>query len=81
MNKARALVWYRLIALAAVLSGIPAHAEDGITRDAILIGQAAGFTGSVAGAVKEQSAGAKAYFDIVNAGGGVHGHLPKLPAL
>src|SRR4051812_26351493 len=81
MNKARAMGWYRLVALAAVLSGIPAHAEDGITRDAILIGQAAGFTGAVAGAVKEQNAGAKAYFDSVNAGGGVHGRKIVLESL
>ena len=73
MNKDRGLGWYGLIALTAVLSGIPAHAEDGITKDRILIGQAAGFTGSVAGAVKEQNAGARAYLDTVNAGGGVHG--------
>jgi len=37
------------------------------------LGQAAGFTGSVAGTVKELTAGAKAYFDRVNATGGVHG--------
>ena len=50
-----------------------AAAEPGITADKILIGQAAGFTGSVAGTVKELTAGAQLYFDHVNARGGVHG--------
>jgi len=50
-----------------------AAAEPGITADRILIGQAAGFTGSVAGTVKELTAGAQLYFDHVNARGGVHG--------
>jgi branched-chain amino acid transport system substrate-binding protein len=50
-----------------------AAAEPGITPDKIIIGQAAGFTGSVAGTVKELTAGAKVYFDAVNAKGGIHG--------
>src|SRR4051812_32810012 len=59
------------IPLAAVAVG--ALAEPGITADKIIIGQAAGFTGSVAGTVKELTAGAKIYFDAVNAKGGIHG--------
>jgi branched-chain amino acid transport system substrate-binding protein len=61
---------------AAVLASVlcsGALAEPGISNDRILLGQAAGFTGSVAGTVKELTAGAKAYFDLVNASGGVHG--------
>jgi branched-chain amino acid transport system substrate-binding protein len=58
--------------LPAFLAG-GAAAEPGITADSIIIGQAAGFTGSVAGTVKELTAGAKAYFDYVNAKGGIHG--------
>jgi ABC-type branched-subunit amino acid transport system substrate-binding protein len=50
-----------------------ASAEPGITADSIIIGQVAGFTGSVAGTVKELTAGAKVYFDHINAKGGVHG--------
>jgi ABC-type branched-subunit amino acid transport system substrate-binding protein len=81
MIKARELIWFRLIALATVALGMPAHAEDGITKDRILIGQAAGFTGSVAGAVKEQKAGAMAYIDGVNANGGVHGRKIVLESM
>ena len=58
--------------LALLFAGIAA-AEPGITADKIVIGQAAGFTGSVAGTVKELTAGAQLYFDHVNSKGGVHG--------
>jgi ABC-type branched-subunit amino acid transport system substrate-binding protein len=61
-----------LAVLACVLWG-RALAEPGVTANEIILGQAAGFTGSVAGTVKELTAGAKAYFDKVNATGGVHG--------
>jgi ABC-type branched-subunit amino acid transport system substrate-binding protein len=50
-----------------------ALAEPGVTSDKIIIGQGAGFTGSVAGTVKELTAGAQLYFDHVNSKGGVHG--------
>jgi len=58
-----------------------ACAEPGITANSIIIGQAAGFTGSVAGTVKELTAGAKAYFDHVNAKGGVHGRKIVLESM
>src|SRR5262245_11782183 len=59
----------------AALLALPgaAMAEPGVTADKIVIGQVAGFTGSVAGTVKELTAGAQAYFDFVNSKGGVHG--------
>jgi branched-chain amino acid transport system substrate-binding protein len=60
-------------ALLPLLFAGAAAAEPGITADKIIIGQAAGFTGSVAGTVKELTAGAQLYFDHVNAKGGVHG--------
>jgi ABC-type branched-subunit amino acid transport system substrate-binding protein len=65
--------------LACAASG--AWAEPGITADKIVIGQAAGFTGSVAGTVKELTAGAKAYFDAVNASGGIHGRKIVLESM
>jgi branched-chain amino acid transport system substrate-binding protein len=61
-----------LAVLGSMLS-LGALAEPGITADRIVLGQAAGFTGSVAGTVRELTAGANAYFDAVNAKGGVHG--------
>jgi len=60
-------------ALLALAFAGAAAAEPGITADKIVIGQVAGFTGSVAGTVKELTAGAQLYFDHVNAKGGVHG--------
>jgi branched-chain amino acid transport system substrate-binding protein len=65
--------------LLACASG--AAAEPGITADKIVIGQSAGFTGSVAGTVKELTAGAQAYFDHVNAKGGIHGRKIVLESM
>jgi len=59
----------------------PASAEPGITADKIIIGQPAGFTGPVAATVKELTAGAQAYFDSVNAKGGVHGRKIVLESM
>jgi ABC-type branched-subunit amino acid transport system substrate-binding protein len=47
----------------------------------IVIGQTAGFTGSVAAGVKETSEGAKLYIDAVNAKGGVNGQQIELVSL
>jgi ABC-type branched-subunit amino acid transport system substrate-binding protein len=69
-----------LLAAAALLAGA-VHAEDGVTDDAIVIGQSAGFTGQVAAQVKEMTAGAKACFDYVNKRGGVHGRSIVLKSL
>lgn len=57
---------FRLASLVLLLAASGAHAE-------ILIGQTAGFSGPVAGGVKEAADGAKLYFDHVNAEGGVNG--------
>lgn len=56
----------------ALLIAHAVQAEPGVTADKIVIGQSAGFTGSIAGTVKELTAGAQAYFDTVNAQGGIH---------
>jgi ABC-type branched-subunit amino acid transport system substrate-binding protein len=68
------------LVLTAFLAG-GALAEPGITADKIIIGQAAGFTGPVAGTVKELTAGAQAYFDHVNAKGGIHGRKIVLESM
>jgi branched-chain amino acid transport system substrate-binding protein len=47
----------------------------------ILIGQTAGFTGPVADAVKEITAGAHLYIDAVNARGGVRGQAIQLVSM
>ena len=58
-----------------------ALAEPGVTADKIILGQSAGFSGSVAGTVRELTAGAKAYFEMVNAKGGVHGRKIVLESM
>ena len=47
----------------------------------LLIGQTSGFTGPAASGVKENTIGAKLYFDAVNAGGGVNGQQIELISL
>ena len=47
----------------------------------IVIGQTAGHSGTVASSVKETTQGAKMYFDIVNAAGGVNGQRITLVSL
>jgi ABC-type branched-subunit amino acid transport system substrate-binding protein len=61
--------------------GALAAAEEATGPDVILIGQTAGFTGQVAGQVKEMTAAAKAYFEYVNKRGGVHGRRIVLKSL
>ncbi len=63
-----------VVALATALSGSFASAQ-------ILIGQTAGFTGTVASSVKEATDGAKLYFDAVNARGGINGQKIELVSL
>jgi ABC-type branched-subunit amino acid transport system substrate-binding protein len=60
-----------LAALAMTLALGAAHAQ-------LRIGQPSGFTGSVAAGVKENTEGAKLYFDAVNARGGVNGQQIEL---
>jgi len=50
-----------------------AFAEPGVTPDTVTLMQIAGFSGQVASAVSEQNAAAVAYFEAINARGGVHG--------
>jgi ABC-type branched-subunit amino acid transport system substrate-binding protein len=51
---------------------------SGATLAQLRIGQPSGFTGSVAAGVKENTEGAKLYFDAVNGRGGVHGQRVEL---
>jgi len=74
------LIKHSAAAAALFLAG-GAIAQIGVTADKIIIGQSAGFTGSVAGTVKELTAGAKAYLDAVNAKGGVHGRRIVLESM
>jgi len=61
----------RLAVVAALWAASGAHAQ-------ILIGQTAGFTGTVAAGVKETTDGARLYLDAVNAKGGIGGQQIEL---
>jgi ABC-type branched-subunit amino acid transport system substrate-binding protein len=72
----------RLPALAAAFAlSFSAHAQSvtpGVTPTTIVLGQSAAFTGPAAQLGIQMNAGAKAYFDHVNARGGIHGRRIEL---
>ena len=64
------------------LAGIAlAMAITGGANAQIVVGQTAGFTGTVAATVKESTEGARLYIDAVNARGGVNGQKIELVSL
>jgi len=74
-NALRALGIFLLLAQAA---GGDARAEDGISKDTILIGRSAGMTGPIAARMKPATEAMSAYFDLVNEAGGIHGRRIRL---
>lgn len=64
-------------ALLCALSNLPVQTQT----LPILVGQTAGFSGTVAAGVKETADGAKLWIDAVNAKGGVNGHKIELISL
>jgi len=71
----------RLFAIAAALIAGACFAEAGVTGNSIVIGQSASLTGPTAPRGKEIIGGIQAYFDLVNAKGGVHGRKLSLEVL
>jgi branched-chain amino acid transport system substrate-binding protein len=63
------------------LCGIALFAICQLGHAQLLIGQTAGFTGSVAAGVKETTDGAKLYIDSVNAKGGINGQKIELVSM
>ncbi|MDP3834202.1 MAG: ABC transporter substrate-binding protein [Hydrogenophaga sp.] len=74
MNQTRTFSPTTLAALG--LAGLMAFSAPAWAQ--LRIGQPSGFTGSVAAGVKENTDGAKLYFDAVNARGGVNGQKIEL---
>jgi branched-chain amino acid transport system substrate-binding protein len=70
------------IGLAGAISmfSIGANAQ-GVTNDAVLIGQSAALTGPAAALGNEMKLGAEAYFKVVNDAGGINGRKIKLISL
>ncbi len=74
-SKKMILNFFVLLFLAVTSS---AYAEDGVTQNEIVIGMSNALSGPAAGLGTQLKAGATAYFDKVNAAGGVNGRKIKL---
>jgi branched-chain amino acid transport system substrate-binding protein len=70
-----------LVAALGVALSLPAHAENGVTKDTIVLGQSAAFSGPAQRLGDSMREGAQLYFDEVNRNGGVHGRKIKLVSL
>jgi len=66
---------------ALALAGVAAHAQEGVTKTAIVIGQSVALTGPGSSLAVPFHQGAKMYFDRVNAAGGVGGRKIELVTL
>src|SRR5215467_470303 len=66
------------IASLVLLSVAPVSAEDGVTTDAIVLGQAAVLSGPAAALGQGMKTGMQAAFDEINKKGGIHGRKLKL---
>ena len=77
------IIKHCILAGMLALFGAMGHvqAEDGVTENAIRIGQTVGVMGTVAGPVKEMNEGANAYFRQINKQGVIHGRKIELITL
>lgn len=80
MHYIRSLARPMMVA-ALALMGLSAQAQDGVTKTSIVIGQSVALIGPGSALAAPFHAGAKLYFDKVNAAGGVHGHRIELVTL
>jgi branched-chain amino acid transport system substrate-binding protein len=71
--------WLGLVSCALLAPGV--SADPGVTPTSILIGQSAAFSGPASELGTEMRAGAMAYFQAVNAAGGVNGRKIELKSL
>ena len=72
------VLWALAQLLACAALAPAALAQEGITKDTILIGRSAGMTGTIAARMKPATEAITAYFDQVNAAGGVNGRQLKM---
>jgi ABC-type branched-subunit amino acid transport system substrate-binding protein len=77
--KTAAILRFALTTLALVAALV--RADPGVTPTTILIGQSAAFTGPAQALGTDMRAGALAYFEAVNAAGGVNGRKIELRSL
>ena len=73
--------WRWLGGILATVTALTVAADPGVTSTTILLGQSAAFTGPAQELGLEMRAGAMAYFQAVNAAGGVNGRKIELRSL
>src|SRR5208337_3205277 len=73
--------WQWLGGILVGATALAAGADPGVTATTILIGQSAAFTGPASELGTEMRAGALAYFQAINAAGGVNGRKIELRSL
>ena len=74
--------WARSLMVAALATmGVASHAEDGVSKSSIVLGQSVALTGPGSVLALPFHQGAKMYFDRVNAAGGVNGRTIELVTL
>ena len=71
-------IWLWVLGACLLLAGTVVRAQDGISKETILLGRSAGMTGTIAARMKPATEAIVAYFDAVNQAGGVNGRRIKL---
>jgi branched-chain amino acid transport system substrate-binding protein len=74
----QALPGLLLTAACSITAISPAHAENGVSDNKIVLGQSAAFSGPAAQLGTQLHAGAKVFFDSLNERGGVHGRKVEI---
>lgn len=74
-------IYLVFLALAVFLTTARAATEAGVTEREIVIGQSLALTGPLAEISKDVADGARAYFETINAHGGIHGRRVRLVTL
>ena len=81
VKAAKSTVIKSTMVAAMLLALVVAHAQDGISKGTVTLGQSAALTGPTAALGLPFTQGAKLYFDRLNAAGGVNGRKIELVSL
>jgi ABC-type branched-subunit amino acid transport system substrate-binding protein len=81
MKSSRSLAAALMVAALGILGAPGAHADEGVTKASILVGQSICLTGPGSSISSPFHEGAKLYFDRINAAGGVNGRKIELVTL
>ena len=78
IRSGKSLLVKTFMVAALALSALASHAQDGISKSAVILGQSAALTGSSATLGVPFTQGAKLYFDRLNVAGGINGRKVDL---